>query len=974
MSIHKALAATEIHILYAFSFASAAAREGATGLVAADVGKVAWQTDDNSFWVLTDESPVTWVSLGGSGGFASSIAIKNQCRVASTANIASLSTLLTLDGVTVAAGDRVLVKDQTTLSENGIYVAAVGAWTRASDFDSTAEVKGGVLVVVSEGTTQFDSIWTLATNDPITVGVTGLVFTTGTVTLTTAAPADVTKAAAVVGVAITAARADHKHDISTAAAAESIDIGDTAAEGSASSLARSDHRHAFPAPSSGYPVNVENSESDGTATTSARSDHQHKLGIGTTKGDVLAHDGTTFQRLPVGVDSFVLTADTAEASGVKWNAPSAADWPIGTVRFFMLSPTGLDTNVGFADGAPDAAKAVKTIAKLKTLIPRFGNGRSVVIVIEAGDYSTEDLEFTDYHAYRLFLVRGTVTDPTGASVAFANDLADKIVDGYVRAPSTETLGYRVDGAPTVTLFSCVKNVDGTPPGLPVEPALLGMRVRFDALTPTVALRNVTTTIWKNTTTAITDSNDFPAVPVAGGPGVGDVFYIERPGVDVDQLVVDGMITRTRLGTSPTPIAIPPIFSGINAKAVTTPIIIQGNVRIDLVGVHAAGATALPFTAQYVPNLRMVGTYTDEAGVTISVGNGGRIVATASTITASLTNVGGLFQRTAFVGGSGVFAAGGAGRAFNLSTGNVIVGGRLAASGAGNLFSIGNAGGTTARRLRFTANTAGVDLDLTDANHFKVFGVENDTLPAGIGPIRLNGNFPSVDLDDVVMSAAGSGFGLNMNCRHARVNMGTTTAITITTPTGQEIISGTGGGGPVFRFADVQDRHITVRDDLGNVFTRHQTTDINTAPEIGLTLSATAYPLYAQFRVVRRVTGAADGEFGVAKADAASTSDRILGVLMTDTLVSPRGRIATHGPAVLEFDADPGTAPALVYLSHLDDGSIAGLGRITPPPSNGLNQKLRLGHLLRRLTTIAPFLGVVDLHPELIPITSDGATP
>src|SRR6185436_4728066 len=58
------------------------------------------------------------------------------CRVATTANI-NLATggLLTIDGVTVLAGDRVLVKDQTTSSQNGVYVAAAGAWTRATDMD-----------------------------------------------------------------------------------------------------------------------------------------------------------------------------------------------------------------------------------------------------------------------------------------------------------------------------------------------------------------------------------------------------------------------------------------------------------------------------------------------------------------------------------------------------------------------------------------------------------------------------------------------------------------------------------------------------------------------------------------------------------------------------------------------------------------------------------------------------------------------
>jgi hypothetical protein len=65
--LHKDLDITEIHRIYAFSYASAVLRTGATGLTVLDVGKVALQTDDLSFWVLTNYSPVTWESITGVG-------------------------------------------------------------------------------------------------------------------------------------------------------------------------------------------------------------------------------------------------------------------------------------------------------------------------------------------------------------------------------------------------------------------------------------------------------------------------------------------------------------------------------------------------------------------------------------------------------------------------------------------------------------------------------------------------------------------------------------------------------------------------------------------------------------------------------------------------------------------------------------------------------------------------------------------
>ena len=67
------------------------------------------------------------------------LAWKDSVRAATTANI-TLSAPQTVDTVSVIAGDRVLVKNQTTPSQNGIYVVAAGAWTRATDADTSDEL------------------------------------------------------------------------------------------------------------------------------------------------------------------------------------------------------------------------------------------------------------------------------------------------------------------------------------------------------------------------------------------------------------------------------------------------------------------------------------------------------------------------------------------------------------------------------------------------------------------------------------------------------------------------------------------------------------------------------------------------------------------------------------------------------------------------------------------------------------------
>jgi len=111
--------------------------------------------------------------------------------------------------------------------------------------------------------------------------------------LSASAPVAVTKSAAAVGVDTTAARADHKHDVSTAAAGSAA-IGDAAAEGTATSLARSDHNHAFAAPAAPADV-TKAAASAGAATTFARADHKHDIStasVSTIQPDDAAAEGT----------------------------------------------------------------------------------------------------------------------------------------------------------------------------------------------------------------------------------------------------------------------------------------------------------------------------------------------------------------------------------------------------------------------------------------------------------------------------------------------------------------------------------------------------------------------------------------------------------------------------------------------------------------------------------------------------------
>lgn len=96
---------------------------------------------------------------------------KAACQVATTVNI-SLTGLQTIDGYTTLSGDRVLVKNQSTSAQNGIYIASASAWTRSSDMDVWSEVSGAYTVILNGG--QADTGWVCTASQTGTIGTTAM--------------------------------------------------------------------------------------------------------------------------------------------------------------------------------------------------------------------------------------------------------------------------------------------------------------------------------------------------------------------------------------------------------------------------------------------------------------------------------------------------------------------------------------------------------------------------------------------------------------------------------------------------------------------------------------------------------------------------------------------------------------------------------------------------------------------------------
>ena len=100
----------------------------------------------------------------------------HQAVCAATTGPITLSGNQSIDGFMTTTGNRILVKNQVAGATNGIYTANSVAWSRASDYTGNTQVTNGDLIPVTTGDTQNSSIWVLTTPDPITVGVTSLVY------------------------------------------------------------------------------------------------------------------------------------------------------------------------------------------------------------------------------------------------------------------------------------------------------------------------------------------------------------------------------------------------------------------------------------------------------------------------------------------------------------------------------------------------------------------------------------------------------------------------------------------------------------------------------------------------------------------------------------------------------------------------------------------------------------------------------
>lgn len=235
--------------------------------------------------------------------------------------------LAAVDGITLAAGQRVLVKNEAAGANNGIYtLTQVGdashpyILTRATDANSASTVFSGIYSYIEQGATNGNQSWALATLDPITVGTTSLTFTQFTAAGEYTFSSGVKKSGNAVSADI--------DNVTLDLTGTSIEIKNNGA--SNAKLAQ-------------MPANTVKGNNTGGAANAADLTVAQLLALVTpltTKGDLMSTDGTTSQRLAAGANGTVLTADSTQSLGLKWTTP-------------LTNPmtTGGDIIVGGASGA-----------------------------------------------------------------------------------------------------------------------------------------------------------------------------------------------------------------------------------------------------------------------------------------------------------------------------------------------------------------------------------------------------------------------------------------------------------------------------------------------------------------------------------------------------------------------------------------------------------------------------------------------
>ena len=406
-------------------------------------------------------------------GITTSVAVKAPVRVATTANI-TLSGLQAIDGVTVVANDRVLVKNQTNTVENGIYKADTSSWSRAEDFDGSGDAVKGTRVWIIEGSAQAGQEWNLTTADTVVIGTSNIVWAQSplqdAVAAAQAAQAAAEAAAAGVdlpsitggdaGKALKVNAGETAFDLTGSAlgTAALLDVG-----AGANNIVQRDGSGNYPA-------------GDGSALTNVASDFPagHLFGLALSNATDAAHDiqiATGECRDAAGTVNLSLASALTKEIDASWaegsNAGGRFNITLENNTWYHVFLIRKDSD-GTIDGGFDTSISAANIPGGYTAYRRLGSVRTdgsanILAFTQNGDWFRWTTLTEDWDTTGLGTTESNFTPkvPTGLSVLALGNVyisnASNPARVYIRHPDETNATPTVDGPPLGSIASPASN-------------------------------------------------------------------------------------------------------------------------------------------------------------------------------------------------------------------------------------------------------------------------------------------------------------------------------------------------------------------------------------------------------------------------------------------------------------------------------------------------------------------------------------
>lgn len=358
----------------------------------------------------TPSSPTDIVNKQYVDYFAAGLSWKQPANAASTVNIASLSGLLTVDTVSLVAGNTVLVKNQTNAADNGIYVVSSGPWTRSIGADTWDEYVGAIVFIVSG--TQADSAWYSTAQPGGTLGVTAINWSNFTVSAIYTAGTGLTLTGTVFSITPVGTAG-------TYGSASAVPVFVTNASGQVSSVTNT-------------PIAIANTQVSGLGTMST----QNANSVAITGGTI---DGTTIGgSTAAAVTGTIVTANTYFSGAGTNLTGTASGLSIGGNAATATSATSATTATNLAGGAAGSVP-YQSAPSTTTFLAAGSNGQVLTLASGVPSWATP--------------TTGTVTSVGTAGTV--NGLT--LTGGPITSSGTITLGGTLDLSSPPTIGNTTPN-------------------------------------------------------------------------------------------------------------------------------------------------------------------------------------------------------------------------------------------------------------------------------------------------------------------------------------------------------------------------------------------------------------------------------------------------------------------------------------------------------------------------------------